>query len=167
MLLLSSLRTTSVCCLHGIYGISRQELAQAEVAPWIISFSSVKILNNGTIQIPARGSMTGLTFWEAHVGLRSLWQRAFEIKESRHLNFSSRMMRPRRASFSILRLPATLASPPSVSVDVELDVVVSESSAVTAFANKSTKARTTQRTSNQLQYQSGPATHCTACHNLS
>mmetsp|Transcript_15541 Transcript_15541/g.36771 ORF Transcript_15541/g.36771 Transcript_15541/m.36771 type:complete len:221 (-) Transcript_15541:375-1037(-) len=85
------------------------------------------------------------------------------------LNFSNRMMRPRRASFNILRLDATLASLfPSLvvvatasgahGVAFEGKAVVVRWTSVSAEIVKvrSTRARTTQRMSNQDQYQSGP-----------
>mmetsp|Transcript_44906 Transcript_44906/g.104942 ORF Transcript_44906/g.104942 Transcript_44906/m.104942 type:complete len:255 (+) Transcript_44906:710-1474(+) len=86
------------------------------------------------------------------------------------LNFSNRMMRPRRASFNIFRLDATLASPlPSPVVVTGASgahgvafagtaVVVVNWTSVSAEIVKarSTRARATQRMSNQDQYQSGP-----------
>mmetsp|Transcript_26752 Transcript_26752/g.50307 ORF Transcript_26752/g.50307 Transcript_26752/m.50307 type:complete len:292 (-) Transcript_26752:83-958(-) len=80
--------------------------------PWIISFSSVKILN-----------------------------------------LSNRTIRPKRANFSILRIPRTAVSLPLV---FSSSTAASVSGLALKVIVMSTRARTTQSMSNQLQYQSPP-----------
>mmetsp|Transcript_114164 Transcript_114164/g.271735 ORF Transcript_114164/g.271735 Transcript_114164/m.271735 type:complete len:353 (-) Transcript_114164:235-1293(-) len=74
------------------------------------------------------------------------------------LNFSNRTIRPKRASFSILRDPKVPAAEPSVD---ELScgawhLELAAGSMLEKVKLRSTMANTTQMMSNQLQYQSAP-----------
>mmetsp|Transcript_29283 Transcript_29283/g.67944 ORF Transcript_29283/g.67944 Transcript_29283/m.67944 type:complete len:277 (-) Transcript_29283:191-1021(-) len=70
------------------------------------------------------------------------------------LNFNRRMIRPRRANFSIFSVPRK--PPPSSGGGVEVAPASCTAAMPTYVMDMSKMARTTQAMSNQLQYQSDP-----------